>query len=181
MKRLWFWLRIVLDMAGAVMLALALFVSYLLFFEFRSHSADQEENAKTAFVPDYHQQLNGMHLGKASDWQLQGHSERACKPDTNQHLLQFKQTTGDAPTALGQHTWQRLEANPALISELIRTLEQSPCAAALAGERLSGRLPSLWFRIHEANWWDGQLQQWTVYIYDPRRATVLIWQNGFPP
>lgn len=181
MKQVWFWFRIVLDIAGALMLALALFVAYLLVFDSRRHAADQDESAQTAVSPDYNQQLNGMQLGRASDWQLQGQSERACKPDTSQYLLRFKQVSGAAPSALDQHSWQRLEANPAVISELIRTLEQSPCAAALAGERLSERLPSLWFRIREANWWDGHLQQWTVYLYDPRYATVLIWQSGFPP
>ena len=177
MKSLWFYTRILLDILGALALVFLLFVAYLIAdYHFSERDHDQMESDP----PVDHSQLLNIGLPNASQWQLVGDwSQQRCAHSPEQYLVQFRHmqsATGFRPEG---DAWQRIDASGGQYQTLLKLLKESPCRQRLNELALSDA-DSLWLRLQDLQWWDGELRRWTLYIYDSRRNTVLIWRNALP-
>ena len=178
MKRLWFYARILLDIGGVLALAFVLFIGYLVFVD--GPIDHNEEYGPVAPPPDY-QQLVGMGIANPPHWQLVGNwQQQRCNPLSEQYLIRYQREPLLGSMQPEGEAWQRIDHNAGHIQLVLNLLMKSPCRTRISPHDLSDS-KALWFRVQDLQWWQGQLSDWTVYIYDPRQNVILIWRKGLPP
>ncbi len=171
------YLRWLLDGLGVLMLLQLGFVAVVvLSYSWR----EQEDSDQHVALPDSNEILRHMELGNPADWLLQGELEQQrCSPSTAGYLVHFQRRAGAPRLQLGK-SWQHQSEPNSLHAIMLEQLQRSPCRPRWQNSGMSTRLPMLWLRVREAHWRDGRLSDWTLFLYDARSESLLVWQLGWP-
>ncbi len=179
MKTFWVWLRVLLDVLGALMLGGMLLLAWLAFSPPRYDADESTTTAKPA--PNYSHLLLQSGVTDAHNWQHSGIAgSNRCNDENDGYLLSFQHRQQGRQTKLPAD-WQSTQQLSPIGNLMWMAFRQSSCAKRLPAGLIGSHGRPMQLRVNEADWWNGRLTSWRVYLYDSSNDSITIWTRHLPP